>query len=88
MQGYGLVIRSAGSKTPVDIVAFAEHEVLFVQCKRHGAISSTEWNVLFDLAQRYDAIAILAHKDAGKLKLFRITGNRKPRSHAKPMELF
>jgi hypothetical protein len=40
--GYTLVIRSAGSKTKVDLVAFKPDQVLFVQCKRNGVCPPAE----------------------------------------------
>lgn len=40
--GYQLVIRSAGSKTKVDLVAFKPDQVLFVQCKRNGVCPPAE----------------------------------------------
>lgn len=47
--GYA-VIRSAGSKTPADLVAMRNGELLLVQCKRGGALPPVEWNDLIDFA--------------------------------------
>lgn len=40
--GYQLVVRSAGSKTKVDLVAFKPDQVLFIQCKRNGVCPPVE----------------------------------------------
>jgi Holliday junction resolvase len=37
-----LVIRSAGSHSPIDLVAINEKEIIFIQCKRIKKISSIE----------------------------------------------
>lgn len=44
------VVRSAGSKTGVDLVAIGHQRVWLVQCKRNGVLGSVEWNRLRRLA--------------------------------------
>lgn len=64
--------RSAGSHQIVDIMALGLPEpfgglvprVLFIQCKRGGAISIDEWNQLFSTAARYRARPLVV--EAGK----------------------
>lgn len=62
------VVRSAGSKTKIDLVGIAPGELLLVQCKLPGsAISGAEWNLLFWTAQLLDcAKAIVATKVPGQ----------------------
>lgn len=57
--GY-FVLRSPASRSPIDLVAIRPGEVLFVQCKRSGALPPHEWNALFDLALSVGALPVLA----------------------------
>lgn len=57
--GYSL-IRSAGSKGAVDLIAVKPGEVLFVQVKRTTAPGPAAWNKLWDLAAMAGAVPILA----------------------------
>lgn len=57
--GY-FVMRSPGSKSPIDLLAVATGIVLFVQCKRGGSIGIAEWNTLFALAVSVGAVPVLA----------------------------
>ena len=59
--GY-FVVRSAGSKTPVDLCAIKRGQVLFVQCKRGGNLPAAEWNALYDAARDSGALAVLAEQ--------------------------
>lgn len=54
------VIRSAGSKTKVDLVAFKQGELLFVQCKRSGRIGPADRAALLGLAALVNAIPVVA----------------------------
>jgi len=62
------VIRSAGSKSPVDLVAIGPHQwpfkpaLLFVQCKRDGALPPAKWNELYEWAVLAVAAPILAEQ--------------------------
>lgn len=60
------VLRAAGSKGPVDVIALKGSMVwpqLFIQCKRGRGIPSAEsWNLLYDLAAGRDAIPLLASR--------------------------
>lgn len=59
------VIRSAGSKTKVDLLAWKSlGPILLVQCKRDGRISPAERTELFRLAnlRAGDSIAIVASR--------------------------
>jgi Holliday junction resolvase len=44
------VIRSSASKTPVDLVAIRQNEVLLIQCRRSLRLDPGEWNELWDVA--------------------------------------
>lgn len=66
LMGYE-VIRSAGSKTKVDLVAIKPGQILLVQCKLPGSpVSREAWNMLVTLAARGGALPILAKKVPGK----------------------
>ena len=57
------VIRSAGSHSPVDLVAFRQTRTLCVQCKLHGKISPAERDALLDFVSYVpDGIPIIASK--------------------------
>jgi hypothetical protein len=59
LNGYE-VVRSAGSKTKVDLVAFKQGELLFVQCKRSGRVGPAERTALLALAGLVDAVPVVA----------------------------
>lgn len=58
-EGYE-VIRSAGSKTKLDLIAMKPGQLLFVQAKRTGVCGPTEWDRLVELAAWVGAIPVLA----------------------------
>ena len=60
------VVRSAGSKTKIDLAAFAEGQTLFVQCKRDGKISPLERTELIRIAALVKAVPLLAYKNIGR----------------------
>jgi Holliday junction resolvase len=74
--GAVIVIRSAGSKGLVDVVAWMENgETWFVQCKLTGKISKADRNDLRDVAAIVGAVPIIAHKPGrGQIVLERIDG--------------
>lgn len=73
-EGYD-VIRSAGSKTKVDLVAFKPGQVLLVQCKHNGRISPPERRELLRVASHLPAaVPVVAFMQARKLVLVRLTG--------------
>lgn len=60
------VIRSAGSKTKVDLMAIKPGELLLIQCKLpHSALPASEWNTLRQLARFCDARPVIALKFPG-----------------------
>lgn len=74
-EGYE-VLRTAGSKSKVDLVAIKPGQILFVQCKRSGALPPAEWNALWDLAQMVGAVPVLAEQLARGRKYWRLTGRK------------
>lgn len=61
-----VVIRSAGSKTPVDIVGLKRNLLLFVQCKKTGQLPPAERQALVGLAAQLDqAWPVVAYKVSG-----------------------
>lgn len=77
-KGY-FCVRSAGSHSPVDILALDEGCTLFIQAKTGGAISLADWNALYNLASRYRCIPLVAERCDGKIKYSEINSTLKPR---------
>lgn len=78
-RGASLVVRAAGSHTPVDLVVlYADGEVDLVQCKRDGKLSKAE----ADKAYAYDAIVwhklVMAYLEDGKVRTRRVETDRTP----------
>lgn len=75
------VVRSAGSKGTADLVAIspAGGEIHFIQCKKRGYIPDHELDTLKEIAQRYNAVPIVATagKDGRGIRLL-IPTNEKP----------
>ena len=70
------VIRSAGSKTKVDLAAFKPGQAVFVQCKRDGKISPAERVELLRVAAHITAVPIVAWKQVGRTAIhyWQLTG--------------
>lgn len=70
-----LVIRAAGSKGPVDLVAISTGEVLAIQVKSHDApLTSNERDRLHEIAQRTPAnthIEVWTYGPSGALEVIR-----------------
>ena len=81
-------LRSAGSASPVDVVAFGGGQVVFVQAKRSGRIAPSEWNAFLGLARAVGAVPVLAEsgETVSRMRLWRLTGDRLKRSHTWPRE--
>lgn len=59
------VIRSAGSKTKVDLVGFKPGQILLVQCKRDGRCPPSERAALLRVAAMVAAVPLIAWKIPG-----------------------
>jgi len=82
--GY-FTIRSAGSKTPVDLIALKKGELLFIQCKNStNWYQVKEWNVFFELAISVDAIPIIALKGMQLNRIISLKGASKCKNLMKP----
>lgn len=64
------VIRSAGSKSKIDLIAIKPGQLLLIQCKPAGPnkLPNADWNRLFELARMCDAEPIVAVKISGRVK--------------------
>ena len=71
-QGYGYIIRSHASLTPVDILASNGNEIVAVQVKQGGYISQGETEGLVEWADRFRAIPCIARKQKGRWVVSRI----------------
>jgi Holliday junction resolvase len=86
-QGYE-VLRTAGSKSKVDLVAIKTGQLLFVQCKRSGALPPAEWNALWDLAQMVGAVPVLAEQLVRGRRYWRLTARKDRPGARQPMVEF
>ena len=55
-------VRSAGSKGTIDVIAYHFNVALFIQAKKTGVFPPKERKKLVRLAQRHNAIPMLAEK--------------------------
>lgn len=87
--GY-FVLRSPQSRSPVDLVAVRAGSLLFVQCKRSGALGVEGWNELYDLATGVHARPVLAERPAGRGSLcyWLLTGRKDGSKRRQPRESF
>ena len=68
-QGY-FVVRSAGSHSPVDLVAVDSlGQVLFVQCKLKGAMTKKEQKDFAGFTNKYNCTPIFAYKVGRTMEL-------------------
>jgi len=67
------VMRSAGSKSKVDLLALKQDELLLVQCKRHGVLPPSERAELLRLAG--------LNQHAKAIKAFKLDGVASPFFH-------
>lgn len=66
LHGY-FVMRSAGSKTFIDLVAIKKGEVLLIQCKLpHADVKRESWNLLVETAAQAGAVPLVARKVEGR----------------------
>jgi len=72
--GYILIIRSAGSKTKVDLVAFKPDQVLFIQCKRNGVCPPAERAALLRFAALLPGVGVPLVASRPKITYRRLTG--------------
>jgi Holliday junction resolvase len=62
-------VRSAGSKSKIDLVAIKPGELLFLQCKLNGLCPPAERAKLLDLSRSAGALPIVAYKGVeGRLR--------------------
>ena len=75
-------LRSPQSRSPLDLVAIKRGAVLFVQCKRSGALGVDAWNALYELAAACGAIPLLASTRRRHVEYWRLLelkdGSNKP----------
>jgi len=65
-QGYSYIIRSHGSRTPIDLIASDGNSVIAVQVKQGGYISRGERNGLIEWASKFKATPCVALKQRGR----------------------
>lgn len=58
-EGY-IVLRTAGSKGAIDLLAVKPGQVLCVQVKAKAPLPPAQWNNLFTLARHMNAVPVLA----------------------------
>jgi Holliday junction resolvase len=90
-EGY-LTFRTAGSHTPVDVLAFwtvaASHDPTYsvwVQVKSASPISNSDWNILFETAEKCGAVPVLAIcLPREPISFMQLLGTRAKNSYVKP----
>jgi Holliday junction resolvase len=65
-RGYMHIVRSAGSHTPIDLIASNGKKLLAIQVKRGRYISAEEKGMLIQWAKAFRASPILARKQEGR----------------------
>ena len=68
-------IRTAGSHSPLDVLAARKGERLGIQAKLGGSISSKEWNELWEWCDAYEFQPLIVERDRG-LKFHLVTGRK------------
>ena len=90
MKNHGyLALRSPASKSPADIYCVKAGELVFIQCKLHGALYKSEWNEFFTFCDSVNATPIMARRpDVGRgieyFELLDFKGNSRAKSPMKP----
>lgn len=89
LRGHGyIVVRSAASRSPVDLVAFGRNEVLAVQCKRDGQLPPAEWNELYSMSIQAGVKPLMAER-AEKIVQYRLlTGEKDGTRGSRPWLLW
>jgi Holliday junction resolvase len=84
------VIRSAGSHSPADVVAFGQSGNLLVQAKIDGRCDPVEWNELWDWAMDGGCMPVLASvgPKRGQIVYRRLTGPKVAGGRGVPAEVF
>ena len=87
--GY-FVLRSPQSRSPLDLIAIRRGSILFVQCKRSGALGVSDWNALLDLATSVGAVPLLAEtaKTRGHILYWRLLDRKDGSKRVQPRGAF
>lgn len=86
--GY-VVMRSPGSKSPIDLIAVCPGQVLFIQCKRSGSLPPKEWIALYELATSAGALPVMAENPFPREHRFwLLTAMKDGSKKRQPMERF
>lgn len=81
--GY-LVVRSAGSKGRVDLIAMKQGEHVGIQAKTSGQISPAEWNEFFAACRAAGLIPVIAERAGRALVFWELTGTKIPYARLLP----
>lgn len=83
--GY-VVVRSAGSHSPADLVAMRHGEIVCVQCKRNGRLDPEEWNEFWEFCERAGALPVLAKPNQnGRGMCYNVLTSRKDGKGRQPL---
>lgn len=84
--GY-LALRSPASKSPVDVYCIKVGELIFIQCKLHGALYKSEWNEFFTFCDSVNATPVMARRpDSGRgVEYFELTDFKDDSRRRSPM---
>jgi len=65
-KGY-IVVRSAGSRGPVDLLAAKDGQILAIQVRKSGRLTPDEKAVLFKVAEHFRAVPLVATVREGRI---------------------
>lgn len=85
--GY-LALRAPASKSPADVYCVKTGELVFIQCKLHGALYKDEWNKFFLFCDSVNATPIMARRpDVGRgIEYFKLLDFKDHSRRRSPME--
>ncbi|MDG6934035.1 MAG: hypothetical protein JRN68_05005 [Nitrososphaerota archaeon] len=73
-RGYVHIVRSAGSHTPIDLMASNGRRLLAIQVKKGRYISAEEKGLLIQWARAFKASPVLARKEDGRWVFHQLMG--------------
>lgn len=70
------VVRSAGSRSPTDLVAMKGGSTVCVQCKKNGRFGPDKWNAFYRFCQDAGAVPVLASRSKKGTECYVLTGEK------------
>lgn len=70
------VVRSAGSRSPTDLVAMRRGCTVCIQCKKSGRLDPAEWDLFYRFCREAGAVPVMAQKANGGIEYYVLTGEK------------